>query len=101
MAPIAPRSRARTQGGARLPFTSMRAASHLSAASRRWYEAITGAFALDAHHLRLLRLAAEAWDEKSQAIGGLGTPRPLLHRWVRSSERGSAPMCTDTDGSAS
>src|SRR5881296_1034018 len=64
-----------------------RAPGHLSAASRRWFEEIAGAFELEAHHRRLLVLAAEAWDRGERArkvleADGLtfsdkrGNPRP-------------------------
>jgi len=63
------------------------APAHLSAASRAWFAEIAAAFALEAHHRRLLVLAAECWDRgeharKVLATSGLvyvdkrGTPRP-------------------------
>ncbi len=44
-----------------------RAPGHLSAASRRWFAEISDAFALEAHHRRLLVLAAECWDRGERA----------------------------------
>lgn len=35
---------------------------HLQASTRQWWSSVVGAFALEEHHVRLLTLAAEAWD---------------------------------------
>jgi P27 family predicted phage terminase small subunit len=43
------------------------APSHLKAATKRWWKAVTEEFALEPHHLRLLQLAAEAWDSAQAA----------------------------------
>jgi P27 family predicted phage terminase small subunit len=40
---------------------------HLSAESKRWYATITGDYALESHHLRLLQAACESWDRCQQA----------------------------------
>jgi phage terminase small subunit len=40
---------------------------HLSASCREWWSTVLNDYALEAHHLRLLQLAAEAWDRCSQA----------------------------------
>jgi len=40
---------------------------HLTAASKRWWRAVLDDYALEEHHLRLLTLAAEAWDRAQQA----------------------------------
>jgi P27 family predicted phage terminase small subunit len=45
--------------------------SHLKAASKRWYSEVCEAFDLDSHHLRLLQLAAEAWDRGQEARAAL------------------------------
>lgn len=42
--------------------TSQTAPKHLKAATRRWWDAVVADFELQPHHLRLLRLACEAWD---------------------------------------
>lgn|SRR5690606_16453709 len=40
---------------------------HLRAATRRWFSAVVSDYDLDPHHVRLLTLAAEAWDRGQQA----------------------------------
>src|SRR5262245_13682438 len=40
---------------------------HLKAATRLWWSQTVADFLLEAHHLRLLTLAAEAWDRCQQA----------------------------------
>jgi phage terminase small subunit len=44
-----------------------RAPAHLSAASKAWFVEIAEAFELEAHHRRLLALAASAWDRGERA----------------------------------
>lgn len=44
------------------PVRAVRVPRHLRPATRRWFRDIVRAWALEAHHLRLLQLAAEAWD---------------------------------------
>lgn len=46
---------------------SNKAPSHLSEESRKWWQSIIAEYELESHHLRLLRLAAEAWDRCQQA----------------------------------
>ena len=46
---------------------------HLSAASKRWWLEVVEGFALEPHHLRLLELAASAWDRCEQAREALAT----------------------------
>ena len=41
--------------------------SHLSAEAKEWWRTVVSDYELDPHHLRLLRLAAEAWDRGQQA----------------------------------
>ncbi|WP_018262368.1 P27 family phage terminase small subunit [Methylobacterium sp. WSM2598] len=36
---------------------------HLSEATQRWWRAVVEDYDLEGHHLRLLQLAAEAWDQ--------------------------------------
>jgi phage terminase small subunit len=43
------------------------APGHLAAATRRWFQSVIQDFELEAHHVRLLTLAAEAWDRCQQA----------------------------------
>jgi len=40
---------------------------HLRAATRRWFASVVADYDLDPHHVRLLTLAAEAWDRGQQA----------------------------------
>lgn len=40
---------------------------HLRAATRRWFASVVSDYDLDSHHVRLLTLAAEAWDRGQQA----------------------------------
>lgn len=40
---------------------------HLRPATRRWWAGIVADYELESHHLRLLTLAAEAWDRCEQA----------------------------------
>ena len=42
--------------------TQPKAPAHLKAATRRWFNAIVDAYEFEAHHIKLLTLAAEAWD---------------------------------------
>jgi P27 family predicted phage terminase small subunit len=41
--------------------------SHLSTSARQWWETTVEAYVLQEHHLRLLQLACEAWDEAQKA----------------------------------
>ena len=43
------------------------APKHLRPETKRWWATIVGEFELEPHHLRLLQLAAEAWDRGQQA----------------------------------
>ena len=40
---------------------------HLQPATKRWWRHVTETWELEAHHTRLLTLAAEAWDRGQQA----------------------------------
>jgi phage terminase small subunit len=40
---------------------------HLQPATRRWWRSVVSEWELDEHHIRLLTLAAEAWDRCEQA----------------------------------
>lgn len=44
-----------------------KAPNHLTAATAGWWESVTEEFELEAHHVRLLTLAAESWDRCQQA----------------------------------
>jgi len=41
--------------------------AHLDPETACWWRAVLGDYELEAHHLRLLRLACEAWDRCQQA----------------------------------
>jgi len=40
---------------------------HLKAATRRWWAAVVADWKLEEHHVRVLTLAAEAWDRCQEA----------------------------------
>ena len=44
-----------------------KAPKHLAPATRRWFTAVVTDWELEPHHIRLLTLAAEAWDRCQQA----------------------------------
>lgn len=48
------------------------APKHLSRSSRIWWSTVKAEFELAAHHLRLLTLAAEAWDRAVEAREAIG-----------------------------
>jgi P27 family predicted phage terminase small subunit len=43
------------------------APAHLSEAMQTWWRQVMADYALEAHHLRLLEAAADAWDRMTQA----------------------------------
>jgi P27 family predicted phage terminase small subunit len=43
------------------------APSHLSTASKRWWDEIVGEYHLESHHLRLLQACAESWERMQAA----------------------------------
>lgn len=43
------------------------APQHLTAATRDWWSSVVAEWRLEPHHLRLLTLAAEAWDRSREA----------------------------------
>jgi phage terminase small subunit len=49
------------------------APSHLSASTKRWWKSVVTNFALEDHHLHLLKLACEALDRVEQARQALAT----------------------------
>ncbi|MCK1445867.1 hypothetical protein IVB34_22085 [Bradyrhizobium sp. 2] len=48
-------------------MTSPRPPAHLEPATKKWWRAVVEDFDLEPHHLRLLQLAAEAWDSAQSA----------------------------------
>ena len=51
---------------------------HLQPETRRWYEHVVSEFDLEAHHKRLLSLAAEAWDRGQNARKSLAEAGSLI-----------------------
>ena len=49
----------------------MKAPPHLDPVTARWWRAVLREYALEDHHIRLLTLAAEAWDRCQQARAAL------------------------------
>lgn len=45
----------------------MRAPQHLQKATRAWWKSVAEDYFLEPHHIRLLTLAAEAWDRTEEA----------------------------------
>ena len=45
----------------------MKAPKHLERATKAWWRALVDEYELEPHHVRLLTLAAEAWDRCQQA----------------------------------
>ena len=48
-------------------MTQHEAPAHLAPETANWWRVVLGEYELEAHHLRLLRLACEAWDRCQQA----------------------------------
>jgi hypothetical protein len=47
------------------------APKYLAAATRKWFDSVLEEYVLEPHHVRLLTLAAEAWDRCQQARAAL------------------------------
>ena len=47
--------------------------AHLSKTARNWWQNVVKAYELEEHHLKLLQLAAEAWDRAQAARQTLAT----------------------------
>jgi hypothetical protein len=54
------------------------APTHLRPATRAWFAAVVDDFELELHHLRLLTLAAEAWDRCEQAREAIAEHGPVF-----------------------
>jgi phage terminase small subunit len=50
-----------------LPVATETAPGHLKAATADWWLSVVTSYDLEPHHVRLLTLAAEAWDRAEQA----------------------------------
>jgi len=57
--------------------TGKRAPAHLAPATRAWWRAVCTGYELEAHHVRLLTLAAEAWDRCQQARDIVASAGPV------------------------
>ena len=44
-----------------------KAPAHLTRATKRWFKDIAASYELQSHHLRLLEMAAQSWDEYETA----------------------------------
>jgi phage terminase small subunit len=49
------------------------APKHLQPATARWFRHVLQSFDLEQHHVRLLQLAAQAWDQAEEARAALAT----------------------------
>ena len=52
---------------AKAPEATLKAPPHLRETTQTWWLAVVGDFQLEEHHVRMLTLAAEAWDRAEQA----------------------------------
>ena len=50
----------------------MKPPKHLRPRTRRWFAHVVEAYELEEHHLRLLQLAAAAWDRAEEAREAIG-----------------------------
>ena len=48
-------------------MTSPKPPAHLEPTTKKWWRSVVDDFDLEPHHLRLLQLAAEAWDSAQSA----------------------------------
>lgn len=68
-----------------------KAPAHLRAATRKWFKTVLSDYDLDGHHVRLLTLAAEAWDQAQTAREVLDREgQTFIDRWGQPKER---PEC--------
>ena len=54
---------------------------HLKSPTKKWFAAVIADYALEDHHVRLLTLAAEAWDRACQAREALATGLTFTDRF--------------------
>jgi P27 family predicted phage terminase small subunit len=50
---------------------------HLATATKKWWKAVVADYELEAHHVKLLTLAAEAWDRAQEARKMLAEDGPV------------------------
>lgn len=60
---------------------AQRAPSHLQKPTRDWFAGVMADYMLEPHHVRLLTLAAEAWDRAQQAREALSTGLTFTDRF--------------------
>ncbi len=60
-------------------MTARKAPRHLAAPTKRWFESVVDCYTLEEHHLRLLTLAAEAWDRSEQARKTIAADGAIYH----------------------
>ena len=51
--------------------TKFKVPRHLAPETRRWFASVLELYELEQHHVRLLTMAAEAWDRSRQARAAL------------------------------
>lgn len=56
-----------------MPKPTIRPPLHLKTATKKWWKKVVETYELEEHHVRLLTLAAEAWDRGDQARETLAT----------------------------
>lgn len=49
------------------PAATPKPPPHLTAATRQWWQDVVEAYELDSHHIRMLSIAAQCWDEHDTA----------------------------------
>ena len=60
-------------------MSTPKAPSHLRPDTRRWFLSVLKDFDLEPHHLKLLTLAAEAWDRGEEAREAIATDGAYVH----------------------
>ena len=50
-----------------MPSKKPKAPAHLAAPTRRWYYEVAADYELESHHLKILEMAGQAWDEYTTA----------------------------------
>jgi hypothetical protein len=58
------------------PTGAPAAPKHLRTQTRKWFDTVVNDYELDGHHIRLLTLAAESWDQAQTARESV-TARPF------------------------
>lgn len=58
-----------------------RAPQHLAERTRAWWRSVLADYDLDEHHVRLLTLAAEAWDRSQEARAALADGTTFVDRF--------------------